>query len=137
MISTGDTVEDLLTPHHAPRLTQMFAKLKTATMSIITFGSTRTENGVINKNPEIEGYLGVDELTPLGQPSVATFDMIASLRAVGEDEGGHHPEALDAVVCAIDLMSDKARGGQAPTAKSYKRIIYLITAAASPMSKDS
>lgn len=59
---------------------------------LITFGSPRTSNVVVDTHPEINSYQGVDELTGMGQPTVATLDLIKALRAVREDEGGHNPD---------------------------------------------
>ncbi|CAO1627641.1 unnamed protein product [Parajaminaea phylloscopi] len=115
----------------------IFSKLKTAQMMLTTFGSFRTCNAVVDGHPDSEAYRGVDELTPMGQPTVATLDVINSLRAVREDEGGHNPDPLDAIVCAITAMADPSRGGVATTAKSWKRTIYLITDGMHPMDRGS
>ncbi|CAO1630381.1 unnamed protein product [Sympodiomycopsis kandeliae] len=115
----------------------IFCGLKTAQMSIVTFGSPRTLNAVVDADPEIEGYRGVDELARLGQPTVATLELLRSLRAVQEGEGGEHPDPLDALICALTAMGDPDRGGVNPTSKSWKRTIYLITDARHAMNKDS
>lgn len=70
----------------------IFSGLKTAQMSIVTFGSPRTNNAVVDADPEIEGYRGVDEIAAIGQPTVATLELLRSLRAVQEGEGGEQPD---------------------------------------------
>lgn len=70
----------------------IFASLKTATMGIITFGSPRTHNAVIEADPNNEGYRGVDEIAGIGQPNVATLELLRSLRALKDDELGEAPD---------------------------------------------
>lgn len=61
-------------------------------MSLIAFGSPRTSNAVIDAEPDQDAYQGVDELVSIGQPTVATLELLRGLRAVREDEGGHPPD---------------------------------------------
>lgn len=61
-------------------------------MMVTTFGSPRTHNVVVDNDPKIEAYRGVDELTTMDQPTVGTLDLIKSLRAVRADEEGHTPD---------------------------------------------
>ncbi|PWN23548.1 SPOC domain-like protein [Microstroma glucosiphilum] len=119
----------------------IFSGLKTATMGLMTFGSTRTNNAIVDADnaddAANEGYAGIDEIAQLGQPTVATLELLRLLRACGEDEGGHDADPLDALICALTSLSDKNRGGQSASAKSYKKTIYLITDARHRMNKDS
>lgn len=61
-------------------------------MNLITFGSPRTNNVVVDNDENIEGYQGVDELTGIGQPTVATLDLLKNLTAVGPGEEGNPPD---------------------------------------------
>ena len=61
------------------RLTQMLRRLSTIKVSIVTYGSERTNN-IVRRNGITEGYEGVDEVWPPSRPTLATLDVLNALR---------------------------------------------------------
>ncbi|EPQ27792.1 uncharacterized protein PFL1_04537 [Pseudozyma flocculosa PF-1] len=102
--------------------------LKTTKVALITYGSPRTNNTVVDHGGYSEGYDGIDEIFRLNVPTLDTLDLVQSLRAVGENDRAPPADPLAALVDAIQLSTCPDRGGIKESQKStWTRMIYLIT----------
>lgn len=98
--------------------------LKTTRVGIVTYGSPRTNNSI----PETDDYQGIDEIFWPSLPTLDTLDLVQSLRAVHPDQKTSPADPLAALVDAVQLSSDSAKGGIKDSQKNtWKRTIYLVT----------
>ncbi|KAJ1021081.1 hypothetical protein NDA16_003867 [Ustilago loliicola] len=107
--------------------------LKTTRVGIITYGSPRTNNSI----PDTDDYNGIDEIFWPTLPTLDTLDLVQSLRAVHPDQKTSPADPLAALVDAIQLSSEPAKGGIKPSQKNtWKRTVYLVTDGQSSFAHD-
>lgn len=113
--------------------------LKTAKIYLALFGSTRTNNALVQGDNEedgkkrLEGYRGVDDIFPPDQPTLQTLEIVRRLRATPAEKNPHAADPMDALVAAIAKICDRAVSG---TTENWTRTIYIITNAMDEMNTD-